>query len=154
MLITDILTVKRVKVPLESTTKEALITEMVDLLCANGGLQDRQRVLDAVLEREHTRTTGIGNGIAIPHGKTAAVTDLVMAIGRTAQPIEYDSVDQRPVSLVIMLVSPMDQTGPHIQALAHVSRLLSNDAFRNKLNHAQSAGELFKLIKQQEEAKE
>ncbi len=152
MLLTEMLTEKRIKAPLLATAKPEAIAELVDLLVADGAIADRDKALAAVMEREHTRTTGIGNRIAIPHGKTTAVSELAMAVGIAATPIEFESIDQRPVSLLILVVSPLDQTGPHIQALAHVSRLLSNDMFRHKLITASNAHEAMKLIKAQEEA--
>ena len=152
MLLTEILTEKRIKAPLLATTKQEAIAELVDLLVADGAIADRDKALAAVMDRENTRTTGIGNRIAIPHGKTTAVGELAMAVGLAATPIEFESIDHRPVSLVILVVSPLDQTGPHIQALAHVSRLLSNDLFRHKLITAPNAHDAMKLIRLQEEA--
>ena len=152
MLLTEILSDKRIKAPLLATTKQEAITELVDVLVSQGAIADREKALAAVLERERTRTTGIGNRIAIPHGKTSAVGELVMAIGLAGTPIDFESIDNRPVNLVILVVSPLDQTGPHIQALAHISRLLSNDLFRQKLITAPNAHEAMKLIKAQEEA--
>jgi len=152
MLLTDILTQRRIKVPLQATTKRDAIAELVDVLVASGDISDREKALAAVLEREHTRTTGIGNGLAIPHGKVTAVNDLVMAVGRTAAPIDFESIDGKPVTLILMIISPVDRTGPHIQALARVSRMLSIDSFRNKLNHAKDAQEVWQLIVDQEES--
>lgn len=152
MQLTDILTPQRIKVPLQATNKRDAIAELVDVLVASGDVTDREKALAAVLDREHTRTTGIGNGLAIPHGKVSAVNDLVMAIGRAAAPIEFQSIDEKPVTLVLMILSPLDRTGPHIQALARVSRLLSIDSFRNKLNHAKDAQEMWQLILDQEKA--
>ncbi|MFB3890789.1 MAG: PTS sugar transporter subunit IIA [Phycisphaerae bacterium] len=152
MLLTEILTPQRVKVPLESTTRDGVIAELVDLL----GIADkaeRDKVLAAVLERERIRTTGIGNGIALPHGKCAAVKELAMAVGKPAAPVDFQSVDGKPVTVIFLLVSPMDKTGPHIQALARISRLLSFDAVRHKINTAADAEQLFEAIKAQEEAK-
>ena len=152
MQLTDILTQRRIKVPLQATTKRDAIAELVDVLVASGDISDRDKALAAVLEREHTRTTGIGNGLAIPHGKVTAVNDLVMAVGRTAAPIDFESIDGNPVTLILMIISPVDRTGPHIQALARVSRMLSIDSFRNKLNHAKDAQEMWQLIVDQEES--
>lgn len=152
MHLTDILTPGRVKAPLAATQKEAVIAEMIDLLASCGDLADRDKVLQAVLERERTRTTGIGGGLALPHGKSPGVHELVMAVGRPAAPIAFDSIDGKPVNLVILLVSPPDKTGPHIQALARISRLMSVDAVRNKLLAAKDAQELYEAIAAQEKA--
>ena len=146
MILTQILQPNCVKVPVESKDKEAVITELVDLLDANGLLLDRDVALDAVLTRERTRSTGTGAGIAIPHGKCNAVKELVMAIGIAHEPIEFESVDGKPVTILILLVSPADQTGPHIQALASISRLMLNEEFKQKLEQAASAEEVYKLL--------
>jgi len=146
MILTQILQPNCVKVPVESKDKEAVITELVDLLDANGLLLDRAVALDAVLTRERTRSTGTGAGIAIPHGKCNAVKELVMAIGIAHEPIEFESVDGKPVTILILLVSPANQTGPHIQALASISRLMLNSEFKQKLEQAASADEVYELL--------
>jgi mannitol/fructose-specific phosphotransferase system IIA component (Ntr-type) len=122
----------------------------VTLLAANGEVTDARKVLDAVLEREATRTTGIGNGLAIPHGKCTGTDHLVMAIGRPATPIDFQAIDGRPVSLIWLLTSPPDKTGPHIHALARISRLMTIDRFRQALNEARTAQEIFDTIVKQE----
>ena len=146
MILTQILQPNCVKVPVENKDKEAVITELVDLLDANGLLLDRDVALDAVLIRERTRSTGTGAGIAIPHGKCNAVKELVMAIGIAHEPIEFESVDGKPVKILILLVSPADQTGPHIQALASISRLMLNEEFKQKLEQATSAEKVYELL--------
>jgi len=150
MILTQILQPTCVKVPLEGKDKNAAITELVALLDENGLIQDRQAVLDAVFARERTRSTGIGSGIAIPHGKSTAVRELVMALGIASDPIDFDSVDKKPVSLVILLVSPVDQTGPHIQALARISRLMLDEDFKKALENAQSTKAAYELLSQRE----
>lgn len=150
MILTQILQPACVKVPLAGTRKDAVITELVNLLDENNLLQNRQTVLDAVFAREKTRSTGIGSGIAIPHGKCNAVKGLVMALGVAKEPIEFQSIDNKPVSTVILLVSPLDQTGPHIQALARISRLMLDGAFKTALEQAPSAEVAYKLIAERE----
>ena len=150
MRLTEILKPQNIKVPLEAKVKTDAIGELVDLLAANGELTDPKKVLEAVLDREATRTTGIGNGLAIPHGKCTGTDHLVMAIGRPAQPIDFQSIDGRPVSLIWLLTSPPDKTGPHIHALARISRLMTIDRFRQALTGAKSAQEIYDAIVQQE----
>ncbi|UCC96391.1 MAG: PTS sugar transporter subunit IIA [Phycisphaerales bacterium] len=146
MILTQILRPNCVKVPLESRDKEAVIAELVDLLDAGGLLSDRDLALDAVLTRERIQSTGTGAGIAIPHGKCNAVRELVMAIGIAGEPIEFQSVDGKPVTILILLVSPADQTGPHIQALARISRLMLKEDFRQNLEQAASAEQVYELL--------
>ena len=150
MLLTHILQSKCVKVPLEGQDKESVIAELVDLLDTNGMLIDKGMVLDEVFTRERTRSTGIGSGIAIPHGKCKAVKELVMALGLAREPIEFDSVDGKPVKIIILLVSPADQTGPHIQALASISRLLLDEQFKSAIEGATSSDEAFELLSKKE----
>ncbi len=150
MILTQILQPTCVKAPLESTDKDSAITELVDLLSKNGSLLDRDVVLEAVLLREQTRSTGIGSGIAIPHGKCSGVKELVMAIGIAAEPIDFESIDKRPVKIIVLLASPIDRTGPHIQALARISRLMLDEAFKIRLENAASPEEVFELISRKE----
>jgi fructose-specific phosphotransferase system IIA component len=150
MNLTQILSPSCIKVPLESQDKNSSITELVDLLDSNNLLSDRDIVLNAVLTREKTRSTGIGSGIAIPHGKCNAVKELVMAIGIAEEPIEFESVDGKPVKIILLLVSPIDQTGPHIQALAKISRLMLDDSFKENLEKSTSAEEAYKLLSKKE----
>jgi fructose-specific phosphotransferase system IIA component len=150
MRLTEILKPQNIKVPLASKAKADAIGELVTLLSANGEVSDAKKVLDAVLEREATRTTGIGNGLAIPHGKCTGTDHLVMAIGRPATPIDFQAIDGRPVSLIWLLTSPPDKTGPHIHALARISRLMTIDRFRQALNEARTAQEIFDTIVKQE----
>lgn len=150
MLLTQILQLSCVKVPLEGKDRESVITELIELLDTNGLLLDKTAVLDAVFTREQTRSTGIGSGIAIPHGKCKAVKELVMAIGIAGEPVDFASVDGKPVTIVILLVSPVDQTGPHIQALARISRLMLDEQFRESLEKATSSDELYELLNTKE----
>lgn len=150
MRLTDILKPQNIKVPLTATSKQEAIAELVSLLDGAGQLLDAQKVLASVLERESTRTTGIGNGLAIPHGKTTGVASLVMAIGKTSTPIDFQAIDSKPVTIIWLLTSPPDKTVPHIHALARISRLMTMDKFRVALNAADSAQAVFDLICQQE----
>jgi fructose-specific phosphotransferase system IIA component len=150
MILTQILQPTCVRVPLEGKDKDSAITELVELLAENGQLIDKNVVLEAVLVREQTRSIGIGSGIAIPHGKCSGVKELVMAIGITKDPIDFDSIDNKPVSIIILLASPIDRTGPHIQALARISRLMLDGDFKLKLENAPSAEEVYELISNKE----
>ncbi|HWE03386.1 MAG TPA: PTS sugar transporter subunit IIA [Tepidisphaeraceae bacterium] len=152
MRLSEILKPENIKVPLEAKSKPDAIGELVNLLAANGEISDARQVLTAVLDREGTRTTGIGNGLAIPHGKCAAATHLSMAIGRPSVPIDFQAIDGRPVNLIWLLTSPPDKTGPHIHALARISRLMTIDKFRVALAAAKSSQELYDAIIQQENA--
>lgn len=150
MVLTQILEPTCVKVPVDGKDKESVITELVEILATNDLLADKNSVLQAVLMREQTRSTGIGSGIAIPHGKCKGVKELVMAIGISRDGIDFQSIDDKPVHIVVLLASPIDRTGPHIQALARISRLMLDEEFKNKLQNSSSAEELYELISSKE----
>ena len=150
MVLTQILQPACVRVPLAGKDKNSVISELIEVVDGTGLLGDRQVVDDAVFTRERTRSTGIGAGIAIPHGKCKAVKELVMALGVTAEPIDFQSVDDKPVSIVILLVSPLDQTGPHIQALAQISRLMLDETFKRALEEAPTAEAAYQLLSERE----
>jgi fructose-specific phosphotransferase system IIA component len=150
MILTQILQPGCIVAPLKSKDKDSAIEELVTVLAAARQVKDAKAVLEAVMEREQTRSTGIGSGIAIPHGKCTAVQELVMAVGIAADPIEFASIDNKPVNIIVLLVSPMDKTGPHIQALASISRLLLDDQFKAKLEKASSPEEVYQLISTKE----
>ncbi len=150
MLLTQILDPACVVVPMRAADKRSAIEELVNALADQGKTTDRAGLLAAVMDREATRSTGIGNGLAIPHGKCACVAELVMAIGKPAQPLDFESVDGKPVSLIVLLASPPDQTGPHIQALARVSRLMTIESCRLRLMQAQSGEQLYDVLRRQE----
>ena len=138
--------------PFRPRTKKAAIDELVDALTQAGYVTEHEKLKEAVWARETTRTTGIGHGVGIPHGKSACIQSLRMAIGLPAQPIEFQAIDGKPVDLVFLLASPQDQTGPHIQALAKISRLLTDEDFRSRLKTAPSAEALWQMVLDAEEA--
>ncbi len=150
MRLSEILKIENIRVPLQATTKNAAIEELVNLLASNGAITDAKKVLEAVLERESTRTTGIGKGLAVPHGKTTGTPALVMAIGKAGTPIDFQAIDGRPVTVIWLLSSPPDKTVPHIHALANISRMMNVDKFRASLNTANSAEEIMQIIRAQE----
>ena len=152
MKLLDILAPECVKAPLESTDKRGVIDELVDLLAGLDRVGNPKSLKEAVWAREQTRTTGIGHGLAIPHGKCEGLSSLAMAIGKPASPIEFEAIDGQPVRLVVLLASPPDRTSDHIQALARISRLMTMDDFRDRIYAASTAEEIYDLLKDQEKA--
>ncbi|MEX2217520.1 MAG: PTS sugar transporter subunit IIA [Phycisphaerales bacterium] len=150
MNLLDILTPESIKAPLASSDKKGVIDELVDLLAANNRVADAPGLKEAVWTREQTRTTGIGHGLAIPHGKSAGLSALAMAIGKPLQPMDFQAIDAQPVRLIVLLASPPDRTSDHIQALARISRLMTMDDFRNRIYAAQTAPEIYELLRSQE----
>ncbi|MCK5271718.1 MAG: PTS sugar transporter subunit IIA [Sedimentisphaerales bacterium] len=146
MRLADILDIKCVKVPLKALEKNQAITELIDLLDRAGLLDDYDIAFKAVMQRESVRSTGVGQGFAIPHGKSSAVDNLVMAVGRTSAPIDFESIDKKPVDIIFLLISPLDQTGPHIQALAGISRLMTDLPTRSRIDECSTAEQFYKLV--------
>ena len=149
MLLTDLLTIDRIKIPLSAGTKEDVLRELVQVITSKG-VDEPEEVLRAVREREAVLSTGIGNGVAIPHGKSSQVPDLVMAAGRTSAPVEFDSLDGQPVQLLFMLIGPETAAGPHIKALSRISRLIRKDSVRETLVKAKTPEEFYRALKEAE----
>lgn len=152
MNLLDILSPQCVVAPLIATDKRGVINELVDVLAANAKVSDAQGLKDAVWTREQTRTTGIGHGLAIPHGKSAGMPTLAMAIGKPAQPMDFEAIDGQPVKLIVLLASPPDRTSDHIQALARISRLMTMDDFRNQIYAASTPQEIYALLEGKEKS--
>ena len=146
MNLLDILSAESTIVDLKGESKEDIIAELVNSLPVGDAITDREQVLQAVLDREKIMSTGIGDGIAIPHGKSAAVTELVAAMGTQRRGVDFDALDGEPAFVFFLLVSPANVSGPHIKALARISRLLKNDEFKKKLIEADSAEEIIATI--------
>ena len=125
MKISDILEEKLILANIPGTAKEEIIDRMIELLSQSPKVLDKNKVRNAVYDRERIMSTGVGNGFAIPHGKTDAVADVVAAFGVTANPIDYQSLDDKPVRLVFLLVGKDSMVGPHIKLLSRISRLMN-----------------------------
>ena len=141
-----------IKVPLESRTKEAVLEELVDLLCQAHDISARNDILDSIKERESALSTGIGDGVAVPHCKCARVDRLVAALGISNEGIDFEALDEKPAKIFFILIAQENNPGPHIKALAKLSRLLSSSSLREELLNAQSASEVFRVIKSREKS--
>ncbi len=152
MLLSELLTPDRVRVPLRGDSKEALLQELVEVLGAAGSIADPGQVLHAVRERERVLSTGVGSGVAIPHGKSEGVPQLAMAAGVTGSPVEFDALDGEPVRLLFLLVGPDAAAGQHVKALSRISRLVRRDAFRERLVAARTPEEFVAIVAEAEAA--
>lgn len=150
MKIGDILTEEMVLTNLEGTTKNEIIDAMIDLVGKSSKVTDKEKVREAIFEREEIMSTGVGNGFAIPHGKTDAVSDIVAAFAVTAEPIDYQSLDEKPVRLVFLLVGKDNMVGPHIKLLSRISRLMNKEEFRNRLIEMKTPREILETFKKEE----
>lgn len=152
MKISDILTDDMVVTGLEGGGKEEIINAMIDLVARSPKVLDAERVRNAIFEREKIMSTGVGNGFAIPHGKTDAVSDIVAAFAVTAEPIDYESLDEKPVRLVFLLVGRDNMVGPHIKLLSRISRLMNKEDFRRRLMELDTPQAILELFRQEEAA--
>lgn len=152
MLLTDLVTPGRIKIPLVGATKDELLRELVELVGAEAGGADVDQLLAAVREREAVLSTGIGNGIAIPHGKSNQVDRLLLAAGVARDGIDFEALDGRPVTLFFLLIGPESAAGDHVKALSRLSRLLRRDTFRNRLTAASSPAEFYEILSEAEAA--
>ena len=146
MNLRKVLTLDTVWVDLKADTKQGIIEEMIARLVAAGKVKDQTAVLQAVLEREEKMSTGMQNGVAIPHGKTDAVKSLVGAVGLKKAGVDFESMDDIPATIFIMTISPAKRSGPHMQFLAEVSRLLGQASEREKLLACDTHQEIYQLF--------
>ncbi|MEE9531516.1 MAG: PTS sugar transporter subunit IIA [Syntrophobacteria bacterium] len=152
MKVLDILDKECIIAELRSRTKREVLEELTGALLNFKANLDKEALVEVLLERERLGSTGIGDGIAIPHGKVQDLDELVLSFGRSTQGIEFDSMDGRPTHLFFLLIAPENSAGIHLRALAKISRLLKSSHFRQNLLEAGTEEELFQVI--QEEDKE
>jgi fructose PTS system EIIBC or EIIC component len=150
MKITDYLKTQYVNASVKGKTKIDIIEEMLKLIQPSENILDFEKVRRAVFEREQIMSTGVGNGFAIPHGKSEAVTDIVAGFGITERPIDYDALDDKPVRLVFILIGKENMVGSHIKLLSRVSRLMNNGSFRDKLLTLNSPEKIIEAFREEE----
>jgi PTS system nitrogen regulatory IIA component len=145
MEITELIGPNSVIADLRATSKKQALQELAERAASVTGLHERQ-IFDVLLERERLGTTGVGNGIAIPHGKLAGLKKLHGVFARLSTPIDFESIDERPVDLIFLLLAPETAGADHLKALARVSRLLRDQSVCEKLRKTDSADALFILL--------
>jgi len=150
MRVSDILNKERIKVKLRSKNKPDVIKELVDLMGSSDSVLDNKEVLKTIIEREKASSTGIGNGVAIPHGKCAGVKNMIGSLGIVKEGIPFDSIDGKPANIVFMLVAPIGPSGPHIKALSVVSRILNSNDTRRKLLNCNTPEEVASVFENEE----
>jgi fructose-specific phosphotransferase system IIA component len=150
MKISEILTEDLVVAGLKGKSKDGIIGAMIDIVSHSPKVLDKEKVRTAIFEREQIMSTGVGNGFAIPHGKTDAVSDIVAAFAVTEEEIDYDSLDEKPVRLVFLLVGKDNLVGPHIKLLSRISRLMNKEEFRRQLLTLETPKEILDLFRQEE----
>ena len=150
MKICDILRKDKIVPSLKGTTKTEVINELIDLFKDDERVTNIENMRIAVHDREKIMSTGVGKGFAIPHAKTASVTDIVAAFGKLDNPIDFQALDGQPVNLVFLLVGKENLVGPHIKLLSRISRMMNKDEFRESLAKAVSVDEIYTLFDEEE----
>ncbi|MFH1407170.1 MAG: PTS sugar transporter subunit IIA [Candidatus Omnitrophota bacterium] len=154
MKIMDFLNPKAISADLKATDKESALKELSELLVQAGVLKEsKDKLVKLLMAREALGSTGIGSGIGIPHGKTNAVKELVAAFGLSRKGVNFDALDGEPVYIFFLLVAPEDSAGPHLKALARISRLLKDKFFRDSLKQCKDDKEILKTITTEDQRK-
>lgn len=133
-------------------TKAEALKELVNTLIKGGINLDSANVVEVLQQREKLGSTGIGDGLAIPHGKISSLDEIVVAFGRSKKGVHFDSLDGKPVHICFLLLAPENSVGQHLKALARISKMLKIASFRQKLIHTELKSDLYKLIIEQNEA--
>jgi len=151
MKISELLNERLVKIGLVGTEKEEVFEELIDLLLRERLIGERRAALASIMDREQKQSTGIGRGVAIPHGKSTTVKQLCAALGISKQGIEYDSLDGEPVQVVFLLLAEENKPGPHVMALAQIATLFKVPGFIERLIASKTPKELYDVIIAEEE---
>lgn len=131
---------------LQAKTKTGIIEEMLDLIVRTGRVPDRKAVLKSILDREKKMSTGLHHGLAIPHGKTDTVDTLLAAVGLVPEGVDFESLDGNPTRIIILTVSPVNRSGPHIQFLAEISRMMNRPDVRDEVLAATTEEALYEIL--------
>ena len=152
MKTSEFLCAKAVSSDLKSTTKSDVIAELVDLLISAGSVdkKHRKKILEVLMAREALGSTAIGQGIAIPHGKCDCIKKLVGCLGVSRQGIKFDSLDGEPAYIFFLLIAPVDSAGPHLKALARISRLLKDKYIRESLKTAKDDKSIVTIVQHED----
>jgi len=146
MNLKTVLTTETINLHLKGSSKDEIINELLDMLVTAGKITDREAAFHAVMEREEKMSTGMKHGIAIPHGKTDSIQDLVACVGIAEKPVEFDSLDHEPCRIFIMTLSPLEKTGPHLQFLAEISLLFKSAEKRQEIIGAGTPEAVIKIL--------
>jgi mannitol/fructose-specific phosphotransferase system IIA component (Ntr-type) len=150
--LSELLTPSRIRVPLRAKDKEGVLRELVDLLVQQDGGAAPDEILGAILERERQFPTGIGYGVAVPHGKTPVLSGLGIVAGTAVEPVPYETIDGEPVRLFFLLAGPESLAGTHVKALSRISRLVRREGVRARLLEARTPEEFYRTLCEAEEA--
>ncbi|MDR1867702.1 MAG: PTS sugar transporter subunit IIA [Treponema sp.] len=146
MNIKTVITQDTINLHLKGTTKEEIISELLDVLVSAHQINDKEIAFAAIMEREQKMSTGMKHGVAIPHGKSNTIKDLVACLGISDNEIDFQAMDKKPCRIFIMTLSPLDQTGPHLQFLAEMSLLFKSPQKRVELLEAKTYEDVLKIL--------
>ena len=146
MKITDILKKEHILADLIFNDKEGVLEEISEFLVKKGAIKIKQPLLVALIEREKLGSTGIGENVAIPHAKLEEVNSIVTFFGRSQKGVEFDSLDQKPVHFICLVIAPINSTGLHLKALARISRLLKNPNLRDAVMYATNVDQIYSIL--------
>jgi PTS system fructose-specific IIC component len=147
MSFTELLQESLIEIDLKGTDKYQVIEELLDLMVAYGVLSNKKQALKDSIDRENYLSTGLENGLAVPHAKTRATEKLVLAMGISSNGIEFDSLDGKPAHYIFLLLSPVNTSGPHIKVLSEITKSFRNEHIFEKLSEANSAKDYVEIIR-------
>ena len=150
MQLEQIFKIEFINADLSAKNKDEALAEMVNTIIRGGVKIDSSSIIEILKQRENLGSTGIGEGVAIPHGKISALNDIIVAFGRSIEGIAFDSLDGKPVHLIFLLLAPENSAGQHLKILANLSKMLKDVNFRKKLFKAKAQNDLYKIIIDQE----
>ena len=154
MRLSDFINKRLIVLSLQAKGKKETLEELAALLAGQRIIPDREKLVSVLMERESLGSTGVGNGIAIPHAKTDLVKKIIVAFGRSDKGIDFDSLDKKPVHLVFLIIAPEEAHETYLRILARISRLLHEEKIRNGLRAAQSPRQVINLIRKEEKEAE
>ena len=150
MKIVDLIQREMIVPALQSTDKKGLLEELATHIAGRNAKIDRESLARVLIDREALASTAIGEGVAIPHGKLGAVTEIIACLGRAPTGVDFDSMDGQPTYLFFVLVAPETSTGAHLKALARISRVFKDPEFRKRLLAAPSAEAMFQVVSEED----
>lgn len=150
MKIMDFLSPDAITIDLKAQDKKSAIAEITELLVQTKKIKKTQEVIETVMEREKLGSTGIGQGVAIPHGKTNSVSEQAGVLAISQRGVEFNALDGEPVHIIFLLVGPIEVAGQHLKALSRISRLFKDKFFRQALREAKSVADVVKIIQQED----
>lgn len=145
MKIADGLKKEAIQIDLKATDKRGVIEELVGPISRITGLKQKE-IVRVLMDREELGSTGIGDGIGIPHGKLKGLTSLIIGCGISRKGVDFESIDNRPTHIFFLLITPENSTGLHLKLLARISRILKSESFKEQLLRAANAEDIFSII--------